>query len=269
MRRFVLFLIIFSISFTISSYGDHDVHDHHDKEDAKVGIEEKLGNLIPNDLVFTDSNGKKVKISDLIKKAPTVILPVYYTCPNVCNILQSSFANIIPQIKLRHGIDYQVISVSFDELDTPEIAKNKKINYMATLRDIPTDSWIFLTGDKDNIKRFMDAIGFKFKRQGKDFIHGVTTVIISKDGKIVRYLYGTRLLPFDLNMALIEAQKGEVGLSVKRILTYCFSYDSKNKKYAFNFMRVSATLILGTIVLYFIILLFSGKKKKMRGKDEP
>lgn len=261
-------ILLFGIFTVVSfSYAD-DKNINSEKQPVQVGVDEKLGNYIPSDLFFLDSDGNNVRVVELIKRAPSIILPVYFSCPNVCNILLSSFANLIPQIKLKPGLEYQVLSISFDELDTPEIAKNKKLNYMAALKDFPADSWIFLTGDKENIKKFMDAIGFKFRRKGKDFIHPVTAVIASKDGKIVRYLYGTRILPFDLNMALIEAQKGEVGFSVKRVLSYCFSYDSKGKRYVFSIMKVSGTLILGMLLLFLIALVFSGKKKDMRGKNE-
>jgi protein SCO1/2 len=204
----------------------------------------------------------------LVKKTPTVIAPVYFTCPNVCNLLQSSLSNIVPEIKLAPGKDYQILSVSFDENDTPDIASRKKDNYMAALKNFPEDSWKFLTGDKDNIDKFMDSIGFKFRREGKDFIHSVALIILSPDGKIVRYVYGTRILPFDLTMAIVEAQKGEVGFSVKRVLSYCFSYDPNGKKYVFNVMKVSATIILAGVVTLFLVLTLTGKRKSTRGKDE-
>jgi protein SCO1/2 len=160
------------------------------------------------------------------------------------------------------------LSVSFDENDTPDIASRKKDNYMAALKNFPEDSWKFLTGDKDNIDKFMDSIGFKFRREGKDFIHSVALIILSPDGKIVRYVYGTRILPFDLTMAIVEAQKGEVGFSVKRVLSYCFSYDPNGKKYVFNVMKVSATIILAGVVTLFLVLTLTGKRKSTRGKDE-
>jgi len=91
-----------------------------------IGIEEHLGSYLPDNITFYDSNGEKVNIKEIIRKAPTIIAPVYFTCPNVCNILQSTIANLIPQLNLIPGKDYQILSVSFDERDTIQVAKEKK-----------------------------------------------------------------------------------------------------------------------------------------------
>jgi protein SCO1/2 len=238
-------------------------------ETQEVGIFEHLDSFIPDDTYFYDSDGNKVNIKELVKKAPTIVAPVYFTCPNVCNILQSSLVNLISQLSLTPNKDYQILSISFDENDTVEIAKNKKKNYMMALNnEFPEDAWKFLTGDRENIKKFMDAIGFKFKRVDKDFLHSVAVVIVSTDGKIVRYIYGTRILPFDITMAITEAQKGVSGLSIKRVISYCFSYDPEGKKYVFNVMKVSGTIIIAVLVAMFLILVFTGKKRKARGKYE-
>jgi len=270
MKRLILFFIFF---FTpLLAISDNTTHKHNitmnTQSDKSIGVVEHLGDYIPKDVYFYDSNGNKVYIMDLVKNAPTIIAPVYYSCPNVCNILQSILSSTISKISLKPGKDYQILSVSFDENDTPEIAKQKKINYLASLKNFPDDAWKFLTGNKKNIDKFMNAIGFKFKRQGRDFIHSVAIIILSKNGKIVRYIYGTRILPFDLTMALAEADKEKTGLSVKRFLTYCFSYDPEGKKYVFNIMKVSGTVILIGIALMFLILVLKGNKKNIRGKNE-
>lgn len=258
MVKTVFFTFLFSVSFSVILLADKDIPVQRD-----IGIFENLGGVIPGDIFFYDETGKKVNVREILSKAPTIIAPVYFTCPNVCNILQSSLANIIPEISLKPGEDYQVISASFDEYDTFEIAKSKKRNFMAAMDNkFPEDHWKFLTSDKENIKKLMDSIGFKFRRQGKDFIHSVVVVAVSTDGKIVRYVYGTRILPFDLTMSLVEAQKGKVGLSVKRVLSYCFSYDPTGKRYVFNIMRVSGTLILSGLFIIFLVLVFGGKKNR-------
>jgi protein SCO1/2 len=243
----------------------------YDKKNAfqDIGIEEHLGSYLPDNITFYDSNGEKVNIKEIIRKAPTIIAPVYFTCPNVCNILQSTIVNLIPQLNLIPGKDYQILSVSFDERDNIQVAKEKKANYMMALNNsFPPEYWRFLTGDQNNIRKIMDAIGFKFRREGNDFIHGVVVVVVSPDGKIVRYIYGTRILPFDITMAITEAQKGLPGLSVKRVLNYCFSYDPSGKKYVFNIMKVSGTIIIIALVTMFLVLTLKGKRNTRRGKYE-
>lgn len=265
-------------SFTEDSHSDyshsqepsHSEHGQADKEhvhadlseNTDVGVTEKLREFIDLDVSFKDSNGEIVTLKELINK-PTIIAPVYFSCPNVCNFLQSTLASIIPQIKLEIGKSYQVISLSFDENDTPEIAAEKKKNYMkAAEGKIDPEGWIFLTGSKENINKFLKSTGYRFKRVGNDFAHPVTVLAVSPTGKIVRYLYGTKILPFELTMGVVEAENEKPGLSVKKIVAFCFSYDPTGKKYVFNIMKVSGVIIVFTIALFVAFLVFGGKKRK-------
>jgi protein SCO1/2 len=231
-----------------------------------IGVTEHLGEQAELDLEFTDSDGRTVTLRELVDK-PTIFAPVYFNCPNVCNFLQSSLASIIPDIKQEAGRQYQVISLSFDENDTPEIAAGKKRNYMkAADGKIPPDGWIFLTGSRENIKAFTDSIGFRFKRADGDFAHAVTVVAVSHSGKIIRYLYGTKILPFELTMAVVEAENDKPGLSVKKLVSFCFNYDPQGKKYVFDVMKVSGLVILLTLTGFAAFLFFGGKKKDPKKK---
>lgn len=241
---------------------DHEHKDPTKAELAKIGVDEQLGKQVALDAVFKNSKGETVSLKDLINK-PTIIAPVYFGCPNVCNFLQAKLADIIPQVTLKPGQDYQVISLSFDDRDTPEVAAEKKVNYMkAADGKVPDDAWVFLTGDQENIKKFTESIGFKFLKRGMDFAHPVTVVAVSPSGKIVRYLYGTDILPFELTMAAVEAAKEHTGLTVKKLVSLCFSYDPQGKKYVFNIMRVSGAVVLAVLLIFAGFLFFGGKKRK-------
>lgn len=246
-------------------------HVHKDpapQEKANVGVTEHLGSVIPLDLEFQTSDGRTVTLKDIVDK-PTLFAPVYYSCPNVCNFLQSRLADIIPQVKMKAGETFQVVSVSFDEFDTPETAAEKKVNYMkAAGGTVPDSGWIFLTGSKENIDKLMNALGFRFQRKDRDFLHPVAVISVSKSGKIVRYLYGTDILPFEMTMAVVEAEKETLGLSVKKLVAYCFSYDPQGKKYVFDVMKISGIVVLLVIAMFASYLFFGGKKRKKRGSDE-
>ncbi|MGD9807839.1 MAG: SCO family protein [Deferribacterales bacterium] len=232
------------------------------EEQTKIGVTEKLGEYVDQDAVFTTSTGETIKLSDIINK-PTIFAPVYYDCPNVCNFLQTSLADVVPQVKLTPGKDFQVVSISFDENDTPEIAAKKKVNYMkAADGKIPPEAWLFLSGDRENILKFTESVGFRFLRRGKDFAHPVAVMAVSPTGKIVRYLYGTDILPFELTMAAVEAGKEQTGLSVKKLVAYCFNYDPEGKKYVFNVMKVSGFVVLTVLFIFAGFLFFGGKKRK-------
>ena len=243
-------------------------HDHEavvreaEEKDVAVGIEEHLGQYLPLDAEFTDSEGRKVTLGDVLG-APTMILPVYFSCPNVCHILQGAMARVLPEVALAPGAELNIISLSFDENDTPEVAARNKRNFAAALRGgFPAQHWRFLTGDKHNIDRTMDALGFRFQRMGQDFAHAVVVVAVAPDGKIVRYLYGSDFLPFDVTMAATEAARGTPGISVKRLLSFCYSYDPQGRRYAFDILRVSGITVLVTLALILVVLLTAGKKKR-------
>lgn len=264
----LLFTAAVLIGLPLCAYADEHEHMHHEDteknppKETEAGITEHLGKKIAVDAEFVTSDGRKVKIGGLLTK-PTLIAPVYYSCPNVCNFLQSRLAAVVPEMKIKPGEQFNLISVSFDELDTPETAAKKKINYLkAADGKIPAENWIFLTGSKENIKLLMDSIGFRFTRKDKDFAHPVTVAAVAPDGKIVRYLYGTDVLPFEMTMAVLEAEKGTPGISVKKLAAYCFSYDPSGRKYVFNTMRVAGFVVLGVIFIFAAFLFFGGKKRK-------
>jgi protein SCO1/2 len=129
-------------------------------------------------------------------------------------------------------------------------------------RPFPEDAWRFLTGDKENIRKLTDAVGFHFRREREDFLHPVSLILLSPDGKITRYIYGTDFLPFDLKMALLEASEGRVGPTVGKVLRFCFSYDPKGRKYVFNTLKVTGIVTLLFALSFIAFLVFKGKRRQ-------
>lgn len=237
------------------------VHTDPPEDSPMAGVDEKLGDRIPSGITMYDEQGNAVDVLSLLDR-PTIIAPVYYTCPSVCNILQSAIARVLPQVSLEAGKEYRVLSVTFDELDTIASAKHKQQQYYAAMDfSFPEGAWKFLTGDKESIHRLMDSIGFRFTRQGKDFVHAVALIVVAPEGKIVRYLYGNGFLPFDVTMALTEAQSGKVGLSLKRMVSFCFTYDPEGRRYVFDFMRVAGGIVLFGAFVLFLVLTRGGRKR--------
>ncbi|MDA8429591.1 MAG: SCO family protein [Geobacteraceae bacterium] len=228
---------------------------------SATGVDERLGSRIPLDIRFRDETGRLVRLADLVT-GPTIILPVYYNCRNVCAYQQGRMAGTLQELERRPIDDYKVISISFDETETPEMAARSKHTYLAAIRKpFPADGWRFLTGDAASIHRLTDAIGFHFQRQGSEFIHPVATVVISADGTIIRYLYGIAILPKDLALAIVEAKSGVAGASVRKMMQYCFTYDPVGKTYIFNLLRVSATAVILCAGSFLLFLLLTGKKR--------
>ena len=245
-------------------------HRHHamDDESGSVGLEERLGARLPLDTSFRDEAGRSVRLGDLVT-GPTIIVPVYYSCTNVCNFLQSGLAKALPAVKRSPGTEYRVISVSFDETESPELAARYKKTYLTAMNSpFPEDGWRFLTGETRNIRRLTDAAGYRYQRKGRDFIHPVASIVIAADGTIVRYLYGTSFLPKDLTLALLEAKEGKVGKTVRKMVDFCFTFDPQNKTYVFNLLRVSATVVILSAGSFLAFLIASGRKRPSRRPPE-
>jgi len=232
-----------------------------------LGIYEKLDQYIPDDLMFTDENGQLVNFKSLIDK-PTILTLVYYTCPGICSPLLDGVAEVITRSEMTLGKEFQVLTVSFNAKETYHLAKSKKKNYVNQVKkQIDTTQWKWFVGDSINIYKLTNSVGFQFKKEGNDFIHAAAIIVLSPEGKITRYLYGTYFLPFDLKMAVSEAAKGKSGPTINKILNFCFSYDAEGKKYVFNITKVSATVIL-FFAFSLLIYLFTTKGKKRQIKKE-
>ena len=241
---------------------EEHVHVHPEETPAEVGLDEKLGDHLPLDLTFNDENGQQVTLRELID-GPTLILPIYYKCPNVCNFLQAGVASVLEDVNRKPGEQYRVISLSFDETETTRNAQKASELYRGLAGEtIPPEAWRFVTGNLENIHAFLDPSGYRFMRQGVDFIHPVASFVINKEGKIIRYLHGVRPLPKDLTLAFYEAETGKVGATIRKMVQYCFNYDPEQKTYVFNLLRVSATAIIATLGIFLAFLILGGKKKR-------
>jgi protein SCO1/2 len=193
-----------------------------------------------------------------------IIAPVYLKCMHECPLLLSGLAQALGKMELvQPGKDYRVIALSFDDTDTPALAKEKKKDYLRAVgRPFPPDAWTFLTGNAADVRKFTDSIGFTFQRDGKDFSHPLTIVVLAPGGKITRYLYGMSFLPFNVTMAVTEAAEGKIGSTAGRVLNYCFSYDPLKKSYVFNILKVMGTAMVLFAASFFAYLMLSTKKHR-------
>ena len=237
----------------------------------QIGIDEQLGKHIPLNAVFNDEDSNQVKLGDLITE-PTVLALVYYHCPGICNPLMFELANVMNKSGLEPGYDYNVICISIDDLETPQKASAKKKEMMSGFdKNISRDSWRFLTGTKENIRKVSDATGYYFKREGTEFRHSGALIFIDKTGKICRYLipsytenHGFGILPFDFKMAVLETSKGKEVPTIARVLQLCFSYDPQGDTYVLNFTRIFGVAILLFAGIFLFVIKLKPKKEKTK-----
>lgn len=228
-----------------------------DGDDVKW-IEEKTGQFLPLDLEFKDDSGKTIVLGDFIDK-PTILLPIYFYCPNICSSNLANLAVALNSLSFVPGKDYKVVALSFNEAENYEAAARAKKNYLKLVSDdFPPNQWLFLTGGKDEIEKATTAVGFRFQKiDDETFIHPAALMVVDGDGQIIRYVYGS-FLAGDIDMALSDAMSGTPSLSVKRLLGFCFNYDPDKNKSIFQWVKLGVLVALGALV---IIVLFFFKKK--------
>lgn len=226
-----------------------------------VGVTEKLGDTIPLDLAFRDEDGKPVRLRELINK-PTILSLNYFRCAGICTPQLLGMQDVANKVNAEPGKAFQILTVSFDPRDTPEVALGKRTNYLREMtRPFPPTAWRFLTGEGKDSKALADAVGFHFKQEGNDFAHAGVLMILSPEGKITRYMYGTSYLPADLEMALQEAVKGEARPTIAKWLKMCFTTEAAGRSTVLSVTKISAALLILAALGFGAWLLLRGKRR--------
>ena len=251
---YILLIPLFSIAMPAVSQINPD--------DIEVGIVEHLGDTLPLDLTFINESNDTIPLATLIDK-PTLLNFVYFDCPGICSPLMSGISDVVDKLDMQLGTDYQVLTISFNTKDTPEKALIKKKNFVTKISQENRAHWMYLTGWEDNILAITEAAGFRYKPQGLDFAHPGALILVSPSGRITRYLYGITFLPFDVKMAIIEAQNEQARPTINKVLAYCFAYNPSSKTYTLQITRITGTFILLIAVIVFTILLIKGSKNKL------
>ena len=232
-------------------------------QEIKVGIVEHLDEYVPMDIVLINENNEAVELGSLIDK-PTIINLVYYRCPGICSPLMEGLANVMGKVDMELGKEYQVLTISFDPRESMEMAKMKKNNYLNLMSqpEAAREHWKFFVSDSTGIARLTDAVGFKYIRQGNDFLHAASICIVSPEGKITRYLNGTFFLPLEITLAVTEASEGISAPTVNRLLQFCFAYDPAGHKYVLNATRIGFIVIMFTALVVVLVLTIRTRKNR-------
>jgi protein SCO1/2 len=240
----------------------------------KVGIDQKLNQQLPLDLTFRDENGQTVQLGQYFGKRPVVLSLVYYSCPMLCTQVLNGMAAAFKTLAFVPGEQYEVVTVSFDPKETPELAAEKKRLYVDYLpeakRQGAINGWHFLTGDAANIKRLTEAVGFRYQWDDatKQFAHASGIMVLTPEGKLAQYYYGIEYSPKDLRLGLVDASANRIGTTVDQLLLYCYHYDPATGKYGaavMNIIRLGGLITIAGI----IILLLALRRRSAAHMDLP
>ncbi len=220
---------------------------------TEVGIDQKLNDQIPLDLKFRNEEGDTVELGSLFHKKPVIISLVYYNCPMLCTQVLNGMVQTFRTLKFTAGQEFDIITVSIDHAESPEMAADKKDTYVTEYARAGVDKgWHFLVGDSLSIKKLADAVGFYFVYDPptKQFAHASGIMVATPQGKLARYLYGIEYGAKDLTFSLMEAAQEKIGSPVDKLLLLCYHYDPTTGKYG----MVVANLLRGGGALMILIL---------------
>ena len=224
----------------------------------QVGIEQKLGSQIPLDTKFLDENGQEVDLKQYFGKKPIVLALVYYECPMLCNEVLNGLVASIKPITFDAGKEFDVIAISFNAKETPELARAKKESYLARYNHSGTESgWHFLTGSQESIDEVAEAIGFHYQwdENSKQFAHAGGIMVATPEGKLSHYFYGIEYAPKEVRLGLIEAAENKIGNPVDQLMLYCYHYDPATGKYGLVIMNVLRVCGVATLIGLLILIL--------------
>src|SRR5450631_1036216 len=242
-------LLVASAHGQVSSYGDKETGENSGNPLPqvlqKVGVAQHLNQALPLDAQFVDDTGKTVRLGDYFGKHPVILSLVYYNCPMLCSEEMDGLASALEMVKMNPGKDFEVIIISIDPSETPELAAKKKAFYVKRYgRPETANGWHFLTGQQPAIDAVSNATGFGYIRvpgpDGKlnQFAHASSIELVTTDGHIAQYYLGVEYSPKDVMLGLIDASGNKIGSPVANILTYCYHYDPQTNKHSLIVARV-------------------------------
>jgi len=235
-----------------------------------VKIDQNLGAQVPLDLMFRDEKGQTVKLADVFAKGKPVLFSlVYYKCPGLCTMTLSGMSRSFKPLEFTPGKEFEVITVSFDPTESPELAAEKKAAYIKEYgRPEAAEGWHFWTGDKKNIDALCEAVGFHYAYDDrtKQYAHATALMLATPQGVLSRYFYGLEYSARDLRLGVVEASENKVGSLIDAVQLLCFRYDPHTGKYSFTILRVLK--IFGSAVIAalgsFLVLMFFRERRLSR-----
>lgn len=225
-----------------------------------VTVEDRLGQKVDGSITLTNSLGETVRLGDYFDSTKPVILAmVYYNCPLVCPVTLSKLQACLNEIEFTVGEDFRVVVVSFNpDEQTPTAASVKESNLIGYTRGVTPsvrEGWTFHTATEANSKALADQVGFHFNRlPNGEYSHPVSTIFLTPDGTVSRYIHGFELPKRDVELALLEASKGTISKDFGHLVaTFCYRFDPASGSYALSAFRVMQ--IGGALTVVFLIAL--------------
>ena len=265
----ILMAVLGGVSSALAQSGPENQSDI-DPNIFRINEKVYLGVKFDADFTMIDQNGSRLKLGSLLGK-PLVVVLSYYQCDGTCSLVNRDLRTLLGDVKREQiGTDYRILTLTFDKKDT--------LTTLAKFRDglkLPKEwlaDWTFaLPENEEALRRLTDRIGYKYfwSPQDMTFFHPGVYVILSGEGRVVRFLYSTSTTARDLELALIDAQAGQVSAAkdfANYAVSLCYSYNYKAGRYTINIPLFvgMGSFAFGILVLTLSVVGYRWYKRKER-----
>jgi len=237
---------------------DAQIADYAPESLGRIDVIEQLGEYVPGDIRMVNAEGDTVLLGDYLEgDKPIVLTLAYYECPMLCTMVLNGLSDTADKLAWRPGEEYQILTLSIDPDEDAELAAGKEKVYLEGFKmGVGEEAWRFHVADQAEITRLAEAVGFKYyyDEEADEYAHPAVIILLTREGKVARYLYGLNYPENDLKLGLLEASDGKIGTTIDRLILYCYHYDSQAGSYsiqAANVMRLggaATVLILGVFI---------------------
>jgi protein SCO1/2 len=231
---------------------------------ARVAVAPGPEARVPLDLVFLDAaQGRSLRLVEAIGGRPTLLLPVDYTCGNVCDPMLSMSGDALAATGLAVGRDYSLVLVGLDPRDDAAAARHmldQDLNLPAIAGRASA-----LVGDEAAVRRLTGALGYGFVRDpGTDSIaHPAAALLLTPEGRVARILSPLALNGRDLRLAMVEASEGRVGGLGDRLALLCYGFDAARGIYTPLIQRILSVAAGATVIALALLILYLSRRPRL------
>jgi protein SCO1 len=214
---------------------------------AQLAFQERPGATLPQTATLHDSDGRPVRLGDLARGLPLIVVLGYFHCPNLCGVVRASLYRALDATGLEPGRDYALAAISIDPTETVGEALEAKLRDAASFHAARPERCHYLVTTPTELQSITAAIGFRTRRDATSgqLIHAAGVVFTTAAGKISSYLLGVGYRPDEVRGALALARSGlaahtpppSAAPTPSPILLICFHFDPATGRYTLDVLR--------------------------------
>jgi len=229
---------------------------------ARVAAAPLPGARVPLDLVVTDARtGQAKTLGQALGGRAVLLLPVDYTCGNVCDPMLSMAADALAATGLSDE-DYALVLVGIDPRDDAAAARRM---LHETLGDRAAGIRPLIASEAA-LASLTGALGYTavYDPGTDSFAHPAAAMLLTGEGRVARVLSPLALTGRDLRLALTEAGEGQVGGLTDRLALLCYGYDAARGIYTPAVERILTVAGIATILAIGSLILILLRRTRLR-----